>query len=58
MEFGPDGDLYVTTGKHQGVVRFDGETGAPLGVFAAADALAAAKGPDDSDGLPDDILSL
>ena len=50
LAFGPDGNLYVSTGGHKGVLRFDGQTGAPLGVFAAADALAAAKviqfGPD------------
>lgn len=31
---GPDGHLYVASGAHE-VLRFDGATGAPLGVFAS-----------------------
>lgn len=35
MEFGPDGDLYVAVGgPNASVQRYDGQTGAYLGVFA------------------------
>jgi len=32
--FGPDGNLYINSHKNDSVVRFDGKTGAPMGVFA------------------------
>jgi len=35
FDFGPDGDLYVTSFWGENVRRFDGATGADLGVFAS-----------------------
>jgi len=35
MIFGPDGDLYVAHRKGDNVLKFDGGTGASLGVFAS-----------------------
>ncbi|MBK8101652.1 MAG: NHL repeat-containing protein [Planctomycetes bacterium] len=34
LTFGPDGHLWVASGNTNQVLRFDGQTGAPLGVFA------------------------
>ena len=35
LTFGPDGNLYINSHKTDSVLRFDGKTGAPRGVFAA-----------------------
>jgi streptogramin lyase len=35
LVFGPDGNLYINSHKTDSVLRFDGKTGAPMGVFAA-----------------------
>ncbi len=60
MVFGPDGNLYVARGYRE-VVRFDGETGAPLGVFAAAEELAGTRdiafGPDGNLYVTDNVQS-
>ena len=34
LTFGPDGNLYINSHKTDSVLRFDGKTGAPRGVFA------------------------
>ena len=36
LAFGPDGHLYVASGDGNRVLRYDGTSGAPMGVFAAA----------------------
>jgi WD40 repeat protein len=35
LAFGPSGDLFVTDGPSQSILRFDGITGASLGTFAS-----------------------
>lgn len=35
LAFGPDGDLYVSSSRNHRILRFDGTTGEPAGVFAA-----------------------
>jgi DNA-binding beta-propeller fold protein YncE len=46
LEFGPDGDLYALSSSTQQVLRFDGETFAPLGVFCSDALLAGARAMD------------
>jgi streptogramin lyase len=53
MRFGPDGNLYVCNRGTNDVRKFDGTTGAPLGVFASADEL---NGPESCDFGPDGNL--
>lgn len=43
--FGPDGDLYVASFETDQILRFDGSTGAYVGVFVAS-ALGGLNGPD------------
>jgi DNA-binding beta-propeller fold protein YncE len=35
LVFGPDGNLYINSHKTDSVLRFNGKTGAPMGVFAS-----------------------
>lgn len=44
MDFGPDGNLYVSSDDDEGIVRFNGETGAPMGLFVRSDELETVKG--------------
>lgn len=51
LTFGPGGDLYVASNDAQAVLRFDGDTGAALGVFAdpigtSTDGMKPVFGPD------------
>lgn len=39
MRYGPDGQLYAVAEKADEVLRFDGQTGAPLGTFVGDDPL-------------------
>lgn len=48
MRYGPDGQLYVVSEKANEVLRFDGQTGAALGVFVGDDPLTPA---DETGGL-------
>ncbi len=64
LHFGPDGNVYVSRFDEPGVLRFDGQSGAPPGVFASDPQLTAAKnlqfGPDGNlyvaDNLSDTIV--
>ncbi|MEZ6088875.1 MAG: dockerin type I domain-containing protein [Pirellulaceae bacterium] len=52
IEFGPDGNLYVATVSSAGVLRYDGTTGAFLGVAASGNGIRRASGIDfGPDGL-------
>ena len=44
VHFGPDGNLYVGSSGTGAVLRYDGKTGAPLGVFATGGGLDAPSG--------------
>ena len=59
IEFGPDGNVYVSRFDDPAVLRFDGQSGAPMGVFAADPQLTAAKnlefGPDGNLYVVDNI---
>ena len=49
IRFGPDGHLYVCAEEQDAVLRFDGQTGAPLGPFVFDDE--STPGVDESGGL-------